>query len=70
MQNLSDANLFMHQLSQIDKYLRQLREAENLVSVTSLNESRICECLVYLIDLCLIVSKYDLNLAEVKNVGQ
>ena len=36
----------------------------------NVDESRICECLCYLIDLCLVISKYDLNLSQIKQIGQ
>jgi hypothetical protein len=68
--NLSDATLFLPQLIKIDQHLRWLKDAEPWINVRNLDDSRICECLCYLIDLCLVISKYDLNLAQVKHVGQ
>ena len=47
-----------------------MREAESWITVRNLDESRICECLSYLIDLCLVISKYDLSLHRVKQIGQ
>ena len=59
----------MH-LAKIDKYLIMLHESQAWINVRNLDESRICECLSYFIDLCLVVSKYDLSLTQVKQVGQ
>ena len=57
-------------LVKLDQYLQELKQAEPWITVQNLNESRICECLFYLIDLCLVVSRCDLNLAQIKHVGQ
>ena len=39
--------------------------------MVSLDESRICECLCYLIDLCLVISRCNpMNLGQIKQVGQ
>ena len=43
-----------------------LDEAKMWITVRSMDESRISECLCYLIDLCLVISKYDLNLTKIK----
>ena len=59
----------MPQLIKIKDYLNILHEAQSWISVRNLDDSRICECLYYLIDLCLVISKYDLNLSEVKQIG-
>lgn len=55
---------------QIDANLNDLKEAESWITVRNLDESRICECLCYLIDLCLVISKNELNVAMIKHVGQ
>ena len=47
-----------------------LEDGRDWISVRNLDESRISECLCYLIDLCLVISRYDLNLTQVKHVGQ
>ena len=47
-----------------------LEDGRDWISVRNLDESRISECLCYLIDLCLVISRYDLNLTQVKQVGQ
>jgi len=47
-----------------------LEEGRNWITVRNLDESRISECLCYLIDLCLVISRYDLNLSQVKRIGQ
>ena len=40
-----------------------LNDAAPWINVKNLDDSRISECLCYLIDLCLVISKYDLNLS-------
>ena len=45
-------------------------EAQSCINARTLEESRICETLSYLVDLCLIVYKQDQNLASIKAVGQ
>lgn len=69
MLNLSDASLFLPQLDQIRQYLKMLEDAKSWITVHNLDDSRISECLCYLIDLCLVISKYELNLTQVKQVG-
>jgi hypothetical protein len=66
MLNLSDSALFLPQLAKIEEYLLMLDEAKMWITVRSMDESRISECLCYLIDLCLVISKYDLNLTKIK----
>ena len=70
MVNLSDSALFLPQLAKIEEYLMMLDEAKMWITVRSMDESRISECLCYLIDLFLVISKYDLNLTKIKNIGQ
>lgn len=69
MQNLGDAQLFLPQLNQIEQYLTMLEDGRSWITVRNLDESRISECLCYLIDLCLVISRYDLNLSQVKQIG-
>ena len=54
----------------IEQYLFELEDAKAWISVRNLDESRISECLCYLIDLCLVISKYELNFTQVKQLGQ
>jgi len=70
MLNLSDTALFLPQIEKIRGYLLKLEDAKSWITVHNLDDSRISECLCYLIDLCLVISKYDLNLTQVKQVGQ
>ena len=56
----------MPQLVKIEQYLTMLEDGRDWISVRNLDESRISECLFYLIDLCLVISRYDLNLTHVK----
>lgn len=70
LDNLSDASLFLPQLLKIDDFLQLLQDAHSWINVRNLEESHISECLCYFIDLCLVISKCDLNLVQIKQTGQ
>ena len=66
MHSLNESSRFMPHLDQIREYLWKLQQAQEWINGQNVDESRICECLCYLIDLCLVISKYDLNLSQIK----
>lgn len=55
-------------MQQIEQQLEHLFEAEKWITVRNLDESRICECLTYLLDLCLVLLKFDLGISQLKSI--